>query len=274
MIFISERYVEAENLSEGWLAAALALHRAPGKKLIHLLVRIAQPQVEVGEIRAAAAALIAAENEGRKEKDEMPTVETTRNTIFPAAWARRMAEPADLGKYYRGRYTKEGLRGFGPNKAGTYFGRIVRYPRDEKENEYGDQLASVVDKLRTELAISASISSRYEINIFSEQQDEKLRMGFPCLAHVSLHLHEGKLAMQAIYRNEYIVARGYGNFLGLAELLSYIAASVGVETGELVMTIGHGEMDANTGPAEECLAELWANLETQEVAEAEVEQAE
>jgi thymidylate synthase len=259
--FVSERYVEADNLSEGWLAAALALHRAPGNKLVHLIVRIAAPEVEITEIRAAAEALIAAENSGREEKEEMPVVETTRNTIFPAAWARRNSEPAELGEYYRERYTKDGLRGFGPNTGGTYFGRIVRYPRDEDEKKFDDQLATTVEKLRTELGISASISSRYEISIYNEQQDKKMRMGFPCLAHVSLHLHEGKLTMQAIYRNEYIVARGYGNFLGLAELQAYIATAIGVGVGELMMTIGHGEMDANKGPAEEALGELWQTLE-------------
>lgn len=260
-MFVSERYVEADNLSEGWLAAALALYRAPGQKLVHLIVRIAEPEIEVAEIRAAAEELIAAENASREEKDEMPAVETTRNTIFPAAWARRNPEPAELGEYYRERYTKNGLRGFGPNNGGTYFGRIVRYPRDENEKGFGDQLAVTVEKLRTELAISASISSRYEISIYNEQRDKKMRMGFPCLAHISLHLHDSKLTMQAIYRNEYIVARGYGNFLGLAELQAYIAGAIGVGIGELVMTIGHGEMDANKGPAEEALGELWQALE-------------
>jgi len=69
-------------------------------------------------------------------------------------------------------------------------------------------------------------------------------MSFPCLAHASVHLHEGKLHMQAIYRNEYLLARGYGNFLGLAELQQYIAAAVDLPVGELLMTIGHAELDA------------------------------
>lgn len=262
--FLSDRYVEADNLSEGWLAAALALHRGPDQKLVHLIVRITAPGIEDAEIRAAAEALIATENADRAEKDEMPAVDTTRNTLFPAAWARRNPKPENLGEYYRERYTKDGLRGFGPNKDGTYFGRIVRYPRDESESEFGDQLAMTVAKLRTELSISASISSRYEISIYNEQQDEKMRMGFPCLAHISLHLHEGKLTMQAIYRNEYIIARGYGNFLGLAELQAYIAKAVGVELGELVMTIGHGEMDAQKGRAEVALGDLWQSLENSE----------
>ena len=59
----------------------------------------------------------------------MPDVETTRNTIFPAAWARRTDGPEELAAYYRERYTKDGLLGFNDNNRGTYFGRIVAYPR-------------------------------------------------------------------------------------------------------------------------------------------------
>jgi hypothetical protein len=89
------RYVEATNLSEGWLGATSVLYATAGMTTVHLLVRIADPTTEVPEIREAAETLIDRENEGREEKDEMPAVETTRNTIFPAAWARRMPEPED-----------------------------------------------------------------------------------------------------------------------------------------------------------------------------------
>ncbi len=50
--------------------------------------------------------------------------------------------------------------------------------------------------------------------------------------------------LQAIYRNELLVARGYGNYLGLAQLQCYLAEQTGVEPGELLMTIGHVELDA------------------------------
>jgi thymidylate synthase len=82
-------------------------------------------------------------------------------------------------------------------------------------------------------------------------------MGFPCLAHLSVHLHDGKLHMQAIYRYEYLCARGYGNFLGLAELQAYIAVAAGLPTGELLLTIGRAKFGARKGPVVELLTPLW-----------------
>lgn len=254
---VSGRYVEASSLSEGWLGATRALYPLPEMTTVHLLVRIADPTAEVSEIRVAAEALIARENEGQREKDEMPAVDTTRNTIFPAAWARRLPEPEDLAGHYRERYTKDGLRGVASNSRGTYFGRVVAYPRSGEGEESADQLTDTVRKLRQEVAPPGGAkSSRYEINVYSERCDTS-PMGFPCLAHLSVHLHDGKLHMQAIYRYEYLCARGYGNFLGLAELQAYIAAAAGLPTGELLLTIGRGKLDAKKAPLDELLSPLW-----------------
>jgi thymidylate synthase len=216
---------------------------------VHLLVRILDLGSEDLAVRQAVQELINDINTRRSEGKRMPDIETTRNTIFPASWAARHPEPADLAAHYRERYTKDGLRGFPENRDGTYFGRIVAYPRSSEDTveESGDQLTETVRKLRVELKTRQPKSSRYEINIYNERLDRS-PMSFPCLAHASVHLHKRKLHMQAIYRNEYLVARGYGNFLGLAELQRYIAAATQLDIGELLMTIGHAELDANKTP--------------------------
>jgi hypothetical protein len=243
---VDNRYVMAETLSEAWLDAVCALDDTKGRKAVHLIVRIADPGTEVPEIRDAAQWLIDDVNSGHDEVDHLPDIETTRNTIFPAAWAERHPGAEALSAYYRSRYNL--LRGFPQNKLGTYFGRIVAYPRGEEEP--GDQLVETIRKLKKEFAAPSKEkprggshkSSRYEINIYSEACD-KVSMGFPCLAHLSVHVHEGALHMQGIYRNEWLVARAYGNYLGLAELQRYIAAESGQEVGELMVTVGHVELD-------------------------------
>lgn len=258
---VTDRYVDAPTLSEGWLGAMAAVSRTTRWKAVHLLVRIADPTVEVHEIRQAAEGLIAEVNRGVEDKRQKPAVETTRNTIFPASWARRMPEPADLAAYYRERYTKDGgLRSFSRNGRGTYFGRIVAYPRFGDDDQPADQLTETVRKLRAEFKTGAPKSSRYEINIFNERCDTS-PMSFPCLAHLSVHLEASRLHMQAIYRNEYLVARGYGNFLGLAQLQTYVAAAVGLGVGELLMTMGHAEIDANKTPTRNALGDLWESVQ-------------
>jgi thymidylate synthase len=246
-----QRYVGAANVSEGWLAAVRLLYDAPGEKVVHLVVRIADPTTEVEAIRAGAESLI--DDWNRSHSPEMPSVETTRNTIFPARWAERTDGPEELADYYRQRYTKDGLLGFPGNSRGTYFGRIVSYPR--AADDPGDQLNETIRKLSQELAGSAPKSSRYEINIYSEAKDRS-PMSFPCLAHLSVHLHERALHLQAIYRNESMIARGYGNYLGLAQLQAYIAEQAGIEVGELMITAGHAELDGRRGAVGTILADL------------------
>ncbi len=241
MTIIDDRYIVAANLSEGWLDAVRAVAPMPKGKGIHLLIRILDPAAEDPAIRAAAQGLIDDYNASHT-RSELPAIETTRNTIFPAAWARRHPDPEDLAAYYRARYTKNGLLGFPNNGRGTYFGRIVAYPRGDEE-ESADQLSDTIRKLKAELAYPAGKSSRYEINIYNERKDRN-PLSFPCLAHLSVHLHEDRLHMQAVYRNESLIARAYGNYLGLGELQAYIADQAEVEVGELLMTIGHVELDA------------------------------
>jgi thymidylate synthase len=251
---VDEHYAVAPNISEGWLAAVRMLDRVSSYKTIHLVLRILDPAAEDPTIRTAAQQLIDDHNAKSKAKDEKPDIDTTRNTIFPASYARRTDGPAELAAYYRERYTKAGLLGFPDNKYGTYFGRVVAYPRAD-DDPPADQLTETVRKLKVELKSGSNKSSRYEINIFNERKDTR-STSFPCLAHLSVHMHERKLHMQAIYRNEFLVGRAYGNYLGLGELQVYIAAQVGLQVGELLMTLGHVEMDSTKGPIRAMLKRL------------------
>ncbi len=257
MTVLADRYIAAPNFSEGWLDAVRLLHTSAGRKAVHLVVRIADPTREDRAIRLAAEELIDGWNAGRsRPQDEMEQIESTRNTIFPASYARRTPSLEELAAYYRKRYTKAGLLGFPRNSRGTYFGRMVAYPRGD-ETEPGDQLSSTLRKLRQELETGSNKSSRYEISIYNERVDRS-PMSFPCLAHISLHLHEHQLHMQAVYRNEFLIGRAYGNYLGLAQLQAYIATAAGVGVGELLITAGHVELDGHRQAVGAMLARLSA----------------
>jgi thymidylate synthase len=251
MTVITDRYVDVASLSEGWLEAVRMLRPAPKRKAVHLLVRIRQPETEDPQIRAEAQDLIDKYNATKSEKQWLYDITSTRNTIFPAAWARKRPNPAELVAYYQSQYTKAGLRGVEHNSHGTYFGRIVAYPRET--GDPADQLTDTVRKLKDELEKQTNKSSRYEINVYNERKDTS-PMSFPCLAHLSVHQHEGRLHLQAIYRNEYLIGRAYGNFLGLAELQAYMAVASGLQLGELLMTIGHAELDGHLRTIDEMLA--------------------
>lgn len=249
-----DRYVTAANLSEGWLQAVNALVRIDGHKAVHFVVRITDPTVEVAHIRGRAQELIDDWNSGKEISDYYHDIETTRNTLFPSVWARRHADPQELVSHYRSHYTTSGLRGLRANATGTYFGRIVAYPRGEGEAP-ADQLGDTIRKVREELNTNAPKSSRYEISIYHEATDRS-PMGFPCLAHLSVHLHERALNLHAVYRNEALISRAYGNYLGLAELLRYLSKACDIAVGELMVTAGHVELDGRMQAVRRMLADL------------------
>lgn len=252
MTTIADRYIEAEDISIAWLQAIRILYGINGQKAVHLVVRVANPVSERQEIRNAAQQLIDEWN-ATHTRNQMEHIETTRNTIFPAAFARRTNGPEELAAYYRARLNRNGLMGFRQNERGTYFGRIVAYPR--ADGEAADQLSETTRKLRQELSAKTSKSSRYEISIYNERLDRS-PMSFPCLAHVSLHLHDRQLHLQAIYRNEFLIGRAYGNFLGLAEFQRYLADAVQVAVGELMITAGHVQLDGSKTAIADVLRQL------------------
>jgi hypothetical protein len=180
---LDDHYAVAANISEGWLDAVRMLDSTPSYKAIHVVIRVLGPVAEDASIRAAAQALIDEHNAAHEDRpnQQKPHIDTTRNTIFPARWAQRTDGPAALVAYYRERYTRDGLRGFGDNRRGTYFGRIVAYPRGDGQ-ESADQLGDTIRKLTDECAKRNPKSSRYEINVYNERKDRS-PTSFPCLAH-------------------------------------------------------------------------------------------
>lgn len=247
---MTNRYIEAPDLSNAWLRALNALVDGGSPyKDVHVILRITDPTLQVPAIRQAAQSLIDRIN---GEDDKIPDIDTTRNTIFPAAFARRTAGAVELGAYYRDRYPE--LMTYNNNRYGTYFGRMVSYPT--LRDGYVDQIADTVQKIRHEVAANTNKSSRYEISIYSPAEDRRRLMSFPCLAHLSVHLHKSRVHMQAVYRNESLVPRAYGNYLGLAELQRYIAEETGTATGELLMTLGHVEVGVAITPVKAMLREL------------------
>lgn len=81
--------------------------------------------------------------------------------------------------------------------------------------------------------------SVYEFNIFSASNDRNKRRGFPCLAHIGLHIGiDDRLHATAQYRSHDVLAKGYGNYLGLGGLLGYVAQATRRDPGELLVVTG------------------------------------
>jgi Thymidylate synthase len=236
------RDIYAPNVSVAWVRALEAMLAIPGHAAVHFSVRIADSgEGEVSGIRVIADKLL--------ELGNLQRIKSIRSTIFPDVWARRLPEPVDLARHYREQYPT--LRRFPKNKRGTYFGRLVAYPMGRAENEEPfDQLTDLVNKLRNESRVSKGatrarkLSSRYEVNIWMPG-DLPTGMAFPCMAHMSFHLVGGRLHLVAHYRNQFLIERAYGNYLGLAQLQRYVSDAVELRPGELMVLAGHASLDTH-----------------------------
>ncbi|AYF78517.1 hypothetical protein D7D52_37085 [Nocardia yunnanensis] len=252
-------HVHAPDLSTAWLQTTLAVHAAPGRRALHTVTHIVDAaKVEQPRIRAAADDLL--------DEIDLQPVDTVANTIFPAALALQTSNPAELAERYRRLYPSL-KRLERRNNRGTYFLRLVAYPAEKGPV---DQLGHLIDTLIMERANAAPKRARYEtslhvpdteisVPIFEPGRDTTA-MAFPCLSLLSFQLDGEHLHAVAHYRSQYLVARGYGNYMGICRLLGYVAAQVGVGIGAVTVVVGQAHADHLRRDLTEGLHALAADL--------------
>jgi hypothetical protein len=251
---VAQEPVRGATVSEAWLGTVVAVSAVPGQTLFHLVTRIDEPATEQPRIRDAAEGLLAELGHS--------SIVTVANTIFPAQMAATSRDHVHLGARYRRMYPTV-RRLHRDNRRGTYFGRIVAHPAAGGER---DQLGELVRRLRTELRTPGPKSARYEMSIaipegpptedligqelvaeavpvYAAGQDNS-PMGFPCLSFCSFQLDHDRLHMVAHYRRQHLIVRGYGNYLGLGQLLGYVCRMTGLYPGELLIVAGVAQVDA------------------------------
>lgn len=231
--------VRAPDVSTGWLDATRYLVERGGEAL-NLVVGIEDPTAELQPVRNALDRFI--EKLRESHEDPPPTVETAAATIFPAAFYQPHAPDAAGHLFELEQLTRRVTRAHPENSRGTYFERLVAYPNGDRTM---NQLAAVIKKLRRAADLGYQNGNRYELAVFHPARDTN-PIGFPCLSHVSLTLARGTLHATAVYRNQYFIARAYGNFLGLGSVLQFLAAESGFARGSLVCVASHAEVEAGT----------------------------
>jgi hypothetical protein len=255
------------DLSTAWRETVLGVDRAPDQKLFHTVTRIDNSLREDSDVRRRVDELL--RHLGH------PSVETVANTIFPVQLASATDGPEELAERYRRMYPT--IRRFPGNHHGTYFGRMVSYP-DPKNGV--DQLAKIITAMGKQLDARTTMSTGYEMALevasdgadldpeavesdeesrdeaYTESEpggtgtiyapsDKRIR-GFPCMSFVSFQVGAGTVHAFAHYRYEYLIEKGYGNYLGIARLQAYVAGQVGLDVGALTITAGRAHVDARS----------------------------
>ncbi len=87
-----------------------------------------------------------------------------------------------------------------------------------------------------------------DIPIYRAATDARYIRGGPCLSHLSFKLlPDETVTLTALYRYHYYVQRALGNLFGLAQLLAFVAAQVGVQPGPLICHSTYAVLDMDGG---------------------------
>lgn len=231
---MDDHYVEEQNLSVAW-ARALRLATAPGRSEVAPLVVSVTGFDHAGRfqeeprIRTALETLL--ENGGKQ------SVDTVANTIFPLSLWNPSVERRLLFERYR-RIASRIRHASRKNSRGIYFERMISGGPAGREN----QLDFAISTFRARPGVRRSV---LQVGVFDPCRDHSgaAQLGFPCLQHVTFAPTGDGLGVNAFYATQYIVERGYGNYVGLARLGRFVAHEVGLPLTRLTCFTGVAECD-------------------------------
>jgi len=246
-------HVSGSNISTAWLAALEALNNRAGSSAVNFSVTVEHPDQEIVGVRQALDRKVA-ELRTERPNDFNKSVHTVANTIFPISLY-RVGKPENFyAAALSGQSGRNGtVTSWGP-KAGTYIGRLLRYPT------FGGTDVNQVRRLLGYLDDDTNWADRYEVEMSLPAPDDapiagtastyvagydNAARGGQCMSHLSLNLSHGKLSMVALYRHQTYVSRAYGNFVGLARLMRFLVteSKKDLEIGELMVVASHAEIE-------------------------------
>lgn len=239
------------SVSEAWVLGLERVVAAPDGRLVHLVSTVTEPGAEIAPVREVLEASLQAAGKH--------SVDTVAETIFPSSlysdpgfdWMPGMPaeKQAELDAAAATLYSSYCdmlplLLTAGGNNRGTYFGRMVSWPG--KAAGGPNQLADRVKALRSEHRAGNQRNNTLDMDIAADSEHslrgvqiyaatDRRRRGFPCLTHVDLTLHDGRLHCLAVYRHQYFIEKAYGNMLGLSAMLQFLCQQSGYAMGELVV---------------------------------------
>jgi hypothetical protein len=251
--------IDSTSPSAAWVEAMETLIALPTGKAVNFNVAFPGGAAERPDVAVLIDSFL--EEHDLTHEGELLAVETVANTIFPQALYHPHLGDQAAALLYENYALSMRLHRRRKGGKDTYFNRLTAYPvtpdpskpRDLELARDGrlNQLALHVERMRKQRT-SAHLSSGYEIGI-SHPFDAELRVqaplkdksmaGFPCLSHISLTLTDDVVHLTATYRNQTFITRAYGNYLGLARLLGFIANETGARVGEVEVVATHADAE-------------------------------
>ena len=219
--------IQGNNLSDAWAKAFMTSYDtsqgiiAPGIITFPIDDQNPQWRLETPIIRDALNKQLSALD---ITSINQSNIETVAGTIFPESiWRRCGGDREKLRHTYLGMWPL--IRKCKQNRWGTYFKRLIAFG-DEKV----DQLGAIVREWdRTD---RRARKSALQAGIFDPYRDHRPGpyLGFPCLQQVVFHpigpRGRGGLKVVALYANQLLIEKAYGNYLGLYRLGKFMAGEM------------------------------------------------
>lgn len=236
--------IKGQTAPAVWLAAVEHLTGCSDAEDFDVFLHIEEPTV-----LSTADASVYREVDGFLVSHGAFSIHTVAETIFPLD-----------------EYSRNGLRGLfddypsklrGIQKArtdgnwGSYSSRIFRQ-KDFEGNTF-NPLEDILKKITKHGKYRASFELGHgrpfedDIPIYDPATDRKRLYGGPCLSHLSIKVHDGKVRFNATYRSHYYVRRLLGNLVGLGRLQYFLAREAKLEVGGLTINSTFARLDAGSG---------------------------
>lgn len=229
--------VTDKNLSHAWGRALWHIVKTPGRSDITPLILSVdsfkpdgQP-LEDDDIRASLDKFL--EDHGEW------SVEIVAFTIFPQRYLQ--ISGGDRADFYQVCFDAlPHLKAKNPhlNARGMYFERLMRFGGG---NVNENQLEFILD----EYLAGRRRTSKFQAAIFDPKRDQTRQpyQTFPCLQTVTFVPTDAGLVVNAVYAMQYLVQRGYGNILGLAQLGAFMAHEMNLPMARLNVIAGVEKLD-------------------------------
>lgn len=229
--------IEGTNLSWVWAEAIRRIQAKRGHTISPLVISFhgfdqgGNPH-EDADMRRDLDALLAAEGEW--------DIETVAFTIFPERlWQIAGGDRTKLFEIYRRAFPKYRLMNKQLNGKGLYFERLTMFGRGPKG---GNQLEFIIEEYSGRKGVRDSM---LQASVFDPERDHSRSalIGFPCLQHVSFVPTREGLVTNAFYATQQLFNKGYGNYLGLAQLGRFVAHECDMQPARLNVYVGVAKLE-------------------------------
>jgi hypothetical protein len=224
------KLIPSTTMAQAWLEACQYLLGKPGWVDTTLVLHVDAPMRVRRQDRAVANALDAFLLEHEQFNNH-----TVAETIFPGYEYKRRGVDGVYNVYPDEIYPR--IKDHPEMRRwGAYAYRLVRR-RNEDGTEYNPLeycIRKMKDKQPKRAAYELGLGFGFDLALYDDDDDRTARFGGPCLSHLSFKLIGGKVHLTAMYRSHYYLQRAYGNLLGLARLMAFVADQADVAPGPLV----------------------------------------